>query len=381
MSAGTSTLRFAVVGCGVIGRQHADSIAQMGERATLVLAVDEVVEVGRPFADERDIEFTTSLTAALARDDIDAVAVCTPSGTHAKLTVAALDAGKHVIVEKPLDVNMNAAQAIRAAERRSGKTVTCVSQHRFDPASQLVHQAMADGRLGRLTSGVASVSWWRSQNYYDSGDWRGTWELDGGGALMNQGIHTVDLLVWLLGEPVEVFAWTDRLAHTGIEVEDTVAATIRFANGALGTVHGTTAAYPGLTARIQVHGDRGSAVIDDDELAYFHAADADADADADAPAYGAGADGNQAARVLPRGEDAAPSAGADPAALSNRHTDQYRDFLDAIEQGRPPLVTVDAAARTLAVVCAIYDSACTGRPVPIPEIAQEPAESVPAATR
>ncbi len=367
-----STLRFAVVGCGVIGHQHADSIAQMGDRATLVLAVDEAAEVGRPFADARGVEFTASLTEALARDDIDAVAVCTPSGTHATVAVAALDAGKHVVVEKPLDVTMEAAQAIAAAERRSGRTVTCVSQHRFDPASLLVHQAIADGSLGRLTSGVASVAWWRSQGYYDSGDWRGTWELDGGGALMNQGIHTVDLLVWLLGEPAEVFAWTDRLAHTGIEVEDTVAATIRFANGALGTIHGTTAAYPGLTARIQVHGDRGSAVIDDDELAYFHAADAGADA----PSYGAGADGNQAARVLPPDGDSAPSAGADPAALSNRHTDQYRDFLDAIAEGRPPLVTVDAAARTLAVVCAIYESARTGRPVTIPDISQEPAESI-----
>lgn len=368
-SARTPGLRFAVIGCGVIGRQHADSIAALGERASLVLAVDEVAEAGRKFADDRGVEFTTSVADALGRNDIDAVAVCTPSGSHAELTVAALDAGKHVVVEKPLDVSVEAAERVQAAERRSGKTVTVISQHRFDPASLLVRQAIEDGKLGRLTSGVASVSWWRGQNYYDSGDWRGTWALDGGGALMNQGIHTIDLLIWMLGEPTEVFAWTDCLAHNGIEVEDTAVATIRFATGALGVVHGTTAAYPGLTARLQVHGDRGSAVVDDDELSYFHAAEGDAEA----PAYGAGSDDNQASIVLPRNATGAPSAGSDPAALSNAHTAQYRDFLDAVEQGRPPLVTVAAASLTLAVVCAIYDSARGGRPVRVAGVASNPA--------
>lgn len=361
MSEGQSqVLRFAVIGCGVIGRQHADSIEQLADRAAVVLAVDEVAELAKKFGEARGVEYTTSIADALAREDVDAVAVCTPSGTHADITVAALDAGKHVVVEKPLDVSVAAAERVRSAEERSGRTVTVISQHRFDPASLLVRQAVADGRFGRITSGVASVAWWRSQDYYDSGAWRGTWALDGGGALMNQGIHTVDLLVWLLGEPVEVFAWTGCLAHQGIEVEDTAVATIRFANGALGTLHGTTAAYPGLTVRLAVHGDRGSAVIDDDELDYFHAA-AESD-NSDAPAYGADADANQAAIVLRR-NGSAPSAGADPAALSNRHTDQYRDFLDAVEQGRPPMVTVDAGIRTLAVVCAIYESARTGLPV------------------
>jgi predicted dehydrogenase len=361
MSAGKTAVRFAVIGCGVIGRQHADSIAQLGKRAALVLAADEVAEVAKKFADDRGVEYTTSVSDALGRNDIDAVAVCTPSGTHAALAVAALEAGKHVVVEKPLDVSLEAAERVRAAEQRSDKTVTVISQHRFDPASLLVHRAITDGRLGRITSGVASVSWWRSQDYYDSGEWRGTLALDGGGALMNQGVHTIDLLVWLLGQPNEVFAWTDCLAHTGIEVEDTAVATIRFASGALGVIHGTTAAYPGLTARVQVHGDRGSAVIDDDELAYFHASRTGAQA----PDYGADGADNQAALVLPRTGKSAPSAGADPAALSNRHTDQYRDFLDAVEQGRPPMVTVDAATRTLAVVCAIYESARSGRPVRI----------------
>src|SRR5207237_9057935 len=151
---------------------------------------------------------------------------------------------------------------------------TVISQHRYGTASEVVFKAVRSGRLGRVTSGNAVVSWWRSQAYYDSAGWRGTWALDGGGAVMNQGIHTVDLLVWFLGEPVEVFAWTGCLAHERIEVEDTAVATIRFAGGVLGVIQATTAAYPGMNARVQLHGDRGSAVIDDDRLAYFHTAQA-----------------------------------------------------------------------------------------------------------
>jgi len=359
----TAPLRFALVGCGVIGQVHARSIAALGGRARLVLTVDAVADRAEKLAADYGAAHSTSVAQALAGEDVDAVAVCTPSGLHAETTIAALDAGKHVVVEKPLDVTVAAVQRVEAARLRAGRTVTVISQHRFDPASQLVHRAVRAGELGRLTSGVASIAWWRSQDYYDSGDWRGTWRLDGGGALMNQGIHTVDLLVWLLGEPVEVFGATGCLAHRGIEVEDTAVATIRFASGALGIVHGTTAAYPGLTARLQVHGDRGSAIIDNDELTYFHAAAPDGSAAA--PAYGAsgtGADGNQAAQLLPRVTQAA-GAGSDPTALSEAHVDQYRDFVDAVAQGRPPLVTVADAGRTLAVVRAIYDSALTGAPV------------------
>ncbi|GAA4554437.1 Gfo/Idh/MocA family protein [Amycolatopsis samaneae] len=335
-----SALRFAVLGCGVIGEKHAESIAAVGE---LVLAVDELAGRAAKLAGAHGAAFTTSVSEALSRADIDAVAVCTPSGTHADLAVAALRAGKHVVVEKPVDVGLEATDRLLRAERESGRTVTVISQHRFDASSAHVRRAIEDGAFGRLTSGVASIAWWRSQEYYDSGGWRGTLALDGGGALMNQGIHTVDLLVWLLGEPVEVFAWTTRLAHERIEVEDVATATIRFAGGALGVVHGTTAAWPGLTARLQIHGDRGSAVIDDDRLVTFHTADGAAPPVVSGPPSG--------------------GAGADPAALSEAHTDQYRDFVDAVERGRPPLVTVAEARRTLAVILAIYESARINAPV------------------
>ena len=348
-----TALRIAVVGCGVIGRVHADTITGLGPDASLVLAVDESAERAAGLG----VPYTTSFAEAVASPEIDAVAICTPSGTHADLVVAALEAGKHVLVEKPLDITLAAAQRIAAAAAVSDRTVAVVSQHRFDRASVVVHNAVAAGDLGRITSAVASVAWWRSQGYYDSGDWRGTWSLDGGGALMNQSIHTVDLMVWLLGEPVEVFAATGRLSHERIEVEDTAVATVRFAGGALGLIHATTAAYPGISARLQVHGDRGSAIIENDELLFFHAAD-DETPGSD---YGSVGTGNQAAAVLPLDPSGAV---AGPAGLvSQTHVAQYRDFLDAVRTGRPPLVGVAEAMTTLSVILAVYESARTGQPV------------------
>lgn len=358
-------MQFAVIGAGVIGTVHAGAISTLGAPARLALVADEIPERAAKLARAYGAEHTSSAADAFARDDIEAVAICTPSGTHAELAVAALKAGKHLIVEKPIDVTPAAAAAIMRSEAEAAAqgpaVVTVISQHRFDPASQVVHRAVREGRFGRITSGLASIAWWRSQDYYDSGAWRGTWALDGGGALMNQGVHTVDLLVWLLGDPVEVYAHTARLAHERIEVEDTAVATITFAGGALGIVHATTAAYPGLTARLQVHGDRGSAIIDGDRLAYFHTAAGDGAAADD----GADGDVNQVAAGLLEPSAPNPSAGSDPAALSDAHAAQYRDFLDAIEAGRPPLVTTAQAARTLAVIHAIYDSARTGRPVTV----------------
>lgn len=353
-------MRFALIGAGAISRTHAACIRELAPRATLALVADEVSGRARELAAEYGAEAASSSSAIFSRDDIDAVSICTPSGLHADLAVAALDAGKHVIVEKPVDVTLRAAHRVADAAARAAAMVTVVSQHRFDPSSQLVHRAVQEGRLGHLTSGVASVAWWRGQDYYDSGDWRGSWALDGGGALMNQGIHTVDLLVWMLGEPVEVIARTACLAHQRIEVEDIAVAVIRFASGALGVLHATTAAYPGMTARIQVHGDRGSAVIDGDQLTYFHAATPDASSSG----RGDPASLNQAADLLPC-QAPAPAAGSDPGALSDAHLHQYRDFVEAIEQGRRPAVTIDDAIRALAVVEAVYESARTGESVQV----------------
>jgi UDP-N-acetyl-2-amino-2-deoxyglucuronate dehydrogenase len=364
-----SLVRFAVVGCGVIGKLHAEVLAADPDTAVSVL-VDVDAAAAESVAAQLGtaIPITTSLDEALSRDDVDAVAVCVPSGVHAQVAVAALESGRHVVVEKPVDVTVAAAAPIVAAAAAApeGTVATVISQHRFDPASVVVHDALAAGRFGRITSAVATVSWWRSQDYYDSGAWRGTWELDGGGALMNQGVHTVDLLLWFLGTPVDVMAHTGLLAHERVEVEDTVAAVVRFESGALATLHATTAAYPGLSVRLQVLGDAGSAVIDDDRLRYFHSRElASAEAAGDA---GVSADrgdrSDQTALVLSETDDADPAHGP----MFTGHARQYRDIVEAIRTGRRPGVTVEDALLALATVQAVYESARSGVPVRVADI-------------
>ena len=210
---------------------------------------------------------------------------------------------------------------------------------------------MATGRLGTITSGVTESAFFQPQAYYDSGDWRGTMAMDGGGALMNQGIHALDLLVWLMGEPVEVSARTGRLAHERIEVEDVAAATIVFANGAIGTIVASTAAYPGLPVRVAVHGDGGSAVIEGDDLTYFHSRAA-AGPD-DSPTQ------NQTVVLT--------SAATDLSPIDSAHRAQYADFIAAAEEQRSPLVTTLDARRSLAAVLGVYASARTGQPVSLRE--------------
>jgi UDP-N-acetyl-2-amino-2-deoxyglucuronate dehydrogenase len=352
-----SPLRFAIVGCGVIGQVHARAITRTAG-AALTVTVDLVETAARHLAEEHGAR-PAALHDALLSDDVDAVAICTPSGNHADLAIQALAAGKHVVIEKPLDVSIEAARRLDDALAASDRTVTVISQHRFDPSALVVHDAVQRALFGAITSGLVSVAWWRSQSYYDSGEWRGTMLMDGGGALMNQAIHTIDLLVWLMGKPVEVTAYAGRLAHHGIDVEDTAVAIVAFESGALGVIHGTTAAYPGLSARVQVHGTLGSAIIDDDKLEYFHAGAPEGAS----PMYGAGLSSNQASQVLPDQDLGARLTGADPSALSDAHDLQYADFVSAVGDGREPQVTVASAMTTLEVILAVYESARSGRPV------------------
>jgi len=280
---------------------------------------------------------------------------------HAEDAISALEAGKDAAIEKPVDVTLKAADRLLEVQRATGRKVAVVSQHRFDPATRAVRDAISRGEFGRLTSGSAEVRWWRSQSYYDSGGWRGTWELDGGGVLINQAIHSIDLLQWLMGPVVEVTAYAGLLAHERIEVEDTAVAILKFAGGALGTIVATTAAYPGLTARIAVHGDRGSAVIDDDELSYFHAAGEGEEGDA----YGAGGGETQAEQVVQKyGEvSSEPAASADPASLSMAHRDQIKDFVEAVSEGREPSIDLEEGRKPLAIIEGIYESVRSGGPV------------------
>ncbi|GAA4049121.1 Gfo/Idh/MocA family oxidoreductase [Arthrobacter methylotrophus] len=370
---GTVPINAAIVGCGVIGRTHSVAIREFPE-VVITALVDVVPGASEAIAakieaqgDPKPAVFLT-LAEALAAAPVDLVIIATPSGLHIQQALEALDAGKHVVIEKPLDVDLSRADEILAAAKAAeakGLVATVISQHRFDPASRVVDEARRAGRFGTLTSAVASVSWWRSQGYYDSGAWRGTWAMDGGGAIMNQGVHTVDLLLWFLGQPVEISAKTALLAHEGVEVEDTAVATVTFESGALAVLHATTAAYPGLTVRLQVMGSKGSAVIDNDDLAYFHASDA-ADP-SQSSAMGILGSGNQAAVELAKYPDDTVEA-LDPTVYPAGHVRQYRDIIAAIRAGRPAGVTVQDALNALATVRALYVSATLGHSVLIADV-------------
>jgi UDP-N-acetyl-2-amino-2-deoxyglucuronate dehydrogenase len=330
---------FGIVGTGTIADFHAEAIGLVpGARLVAVTDVDQ--ERALVFAGQHGCAATAGLDELLARDDVDVVAVCVPSGQHAEVGVRAAAAGKHLVVEKPIDVSLDAADRLIAAAEAAGVVVTVISQHRFDPGLIELRRLIDGGALGRLLLGQASTKWWRGQEYYDSADWRGTWAMDGG-ALMNQGIHYADLLTWLLGPVAEVSALTATQAHV-MEAEDCALATVRFASGALGTITATTSVVPGFAQRLEISGTEGSAVIEDGVLVY---------------------QGFRDGREL-----ATAAAGAGAAASATdlgvaAHAAQLADLLAAIDAGRAPSVTAADGRATLALVDAVYRSARDGRPV------------------
>ena len=355
----SSPLRFAIVGCGSIAPTHADALRALSpDGAALAACCDSVPERAQAFAARYGIR-AVPYQEALRDDEIDAVSVCTPSGLHAELGVPALRAGKHVIVEKPMDVSLEACDRLMAAQRESGRTFAVISQHRFDPASLAVKELMDKGDFGALVLADAQIPWYRTQEYYDSGDWRGTYALDGGGALMNQGVHTVDLLRWLCGPVAAVYARAATLAHERIEVEDVVSATLTFTNGAVGTLTASTAAYPGFAARLAIHGTRGSAVIEGDRLHTLAIQGRDVETGPQATEHAL-----QVARGGTRAATAAVAAASDPTSVwGDAHRAELQDFVRCCRTGETPLVSGQEGRNAVELVLAVYESARTGEVV------------------
>ncbi|WP_163276058.1 Gfo/Idh/MocA family protein [Cellulomonas iranensis] len=349
-------LTFAIVGCGNVARTHARALAGLAARggataARLVACVDVVGSRARTLADEHGAQ-ARSWGDVLADPAVEAVSVCTPSGGHAALAVQALAAGKHVVVEKPVDVTLAAARDLAAAARRSGRTVAVVSQHRFDDATAHVEHLVATGALGVPVLVDARVPWWRDPAYYAADAWRGTVDGDGGGALVNQAIHTVDLMLATAGPVARVQAAAATRLHD-IEVEDVVCATLTFTSGALGTLAASTAVAPGFPARLALHGTAGSVVVEGDRVVVDarlgEVPSPRAEVTADALAV-AGTGSRTAEHEVAGGWGVA-------------HERQLADVVRAVREGRPPRVGVEDGIRALEVVDAVYRSARSGSPV------------------
>jgi UDP-N-acetyl-2-amino-2-deoxyglucuronate dehydrogenase len=348
----STPLGFAIVGCGMIARFHVRALADVpGARVAALMTrnptnADKLIaETGLPA-----VPVFTDLSDALQRPDVDVVIVTTPSGAHLEPAVAAANAGKHVVVEKPLEITPERCDRIIDACDRNRVKLCTIFPSRFHDANITLKAALNAGRFGRLTLGETTCKWWRTQGYYDEGGWKGTQALDGGGALMNQGIHNVDLLLWLMGDATHVTGFTATLAHERIEVEDTAVACLKFKTGALGVIQATTSVHPGLPKTIAIHGDRGSAVIEqEDVLRWDFEPETSADADVKA----------RFAQKL-----GASGGASDPKSISYQgHARQLADFVHAIQANAAPKVDGREGRRSVALICAIYESMRNGKVV------------------
>lgn len=336
---------YAVVGLG-IGRAHADGVLS-SERGKLVAVCDiDEKRLGKFKSEHPDVTAYPDFEEMLRDDRIQIVSICVPSGLHAKLAVQAMEAGKHVLVEKPIDITVEAAAKIEEARVRTGLKAGVIHQNRFNACMEPLREALDAGRLGRLILGTFAVKWFRDQNYYDAGGWRGTWEMDGGGSLMNQAVHTVDIMQWLMGEVDTVTSYAGIHNHN-IDTEDLTASIIKFKSGAVATFVSTTCAYPGISTDIQLYGTGGSVEIDGDRLKLWKLTDADE---------------LEEEEMLDIYDGGGGSPSADPGKVRG-HAFQVHDMIDAVYYDRDPVIPPLEAIKSVAIVNAVYESARTGKPV------------------
>jgi predicted dehydrogenase len=338
-------MKFGIIGAGMIGHFHAKAITAM-TGGTLHSVFDLRQEAAEKLASEYGGTAYSDMAKFLADDDLEIVTVGTPSGAHLEPSLAALNAGKHVICEKPLEITLERIDQLTAAAEANRKTIAAVLNRRFHPGMDAFKKASDEGRFGTLTNASAYVKWYRDQAYYDSAGWRGTWALDGGGALMNQSIHTVDSLLYLAGPVKSVQANTACLAHERIEVEDIVVAIVEFESGARGVIECSTCTWSkdGHPARVQLSGTEGSVFLADET---FEIWDFMQEKPEDA----------EIQSTLMKGQEAGLGAN-DPSAINfYQHQRNFEEVVNAIAEGREPTTSASEARKPVALITAIYESA------------------------
>lgn len=337
-----SELKFGILGCGNISKTHANGVIG-ANGANLVAVCDEIPEKAKASGEEFKVPSFSNYDEFLK--EVDVVLNCLPSGMHSGYTIKAAENGKHVLTEKPLDIQLAPGIAMVEACEKAGVKLGCISQHRFARDMKKLHQAASDGSLGTLIQGDAYIKWYRSQSYYDSAGWRGTWAMDGGGCLMNQGVHYIDMIQWIMGGVASVQART-RTAMHNIEVEDQAMAIVEYKNGALGVIQGSTATYPGISERVEVHGTKGSVVIEGDRAKLWITKET-----SEHESFGATVSFGKQHDF----ED-------DPAlsVWNELHRLQIEDFASAVKDNRDPFITGRAALEPLKVILAIYESSRRG---------------------
>lgn len=336
-------LKFAIIGCGVIAPSHGDAISKI-EDAELYAVCDIIKEKADSFGKRYGVNHVYYDYKELLKDpDIDVVNVCVPSGLHGEITMAAAKAGKHIVCEKPMEITEEKMSKVIEVVRESKVKMQCVFQRRTMPEAMAVRNLISEGKLGKIVMASAYLKYYRDQAYYNSAGWRGTWELDGGGALMNQGVHGVDLLIWMVGEKVEkVFSRAGTLARN-IAVEDTAVALLEFENGGYGVIEGATTVYPGLETRFEIHGEKGTVIFSDSGIERWDFIDEN----------------------VPKPERGVKLGGSsDPADISSYgHLVQIKDLIEAIKQDKEPIVPPEEGRKAVDLIRAIYKSAKERREV------------------
>lgn len=334
-------INFGLIGCGRVAPRHAQSFGELAG-ARLVAVADVLESRAAHFAKDYQCEMLTDYRRLLDRRDVDVVSICTPSGMHAQMAIDAMQAGKHVIVEKPMALSLQDADRMIATAKSTGFKLCVVLQNRYNPPMQDLRRVVDEGMLGRLLLGNATVRWYRPQEYYEDG-WHGTWAMDGG-ALMNQSIHHIDALQWFMGDVESVFAYTATLAHK-MEAEDAGVIVLRFKNGALGTVEGSTLTFPeNLEGSVAIFGERGSVKIGGTALNRKAIWKIEGEIEHE--------------RELLTRDQVDP-----PSVYGFSHTAVIADMIASLRENRAPRTDGIAARKSVALVLAMYESARTEKPV------------------
>lgn len=331
----TKPIRFALVGAGMVAGHHVKALQQISG-VELIGVCEKDLDKARNFAERHQITNVFDSLDFLNDPNVDIVDVVTPQGSHAEIGIVAAKAGKHVIVEKPIDADLDKADELIKICHKQGVTLSVISQNRFTDAIRSVRSAIRKGEFSKIIEGDVYVKWYRPQSYYDQDDWRGSKDQEGGGVLINQAIHFIDMLLWVMGPVKSVYAQTKTVAHK-MQTEDLALAMINFESGALGIIQGSTAMYPGLPARLEIHGTKGTAILEGTEISFWQIEGQEARGDKE--------------KVDASGANVPMAIPLEP------FVRQFKDVIAAIREGRPPLVTGEEARKPLALIKAIYESA------------------------
>ncbi|MCD6123140.1 MAG: Gfo/Idh/MocA family oxidoreductase [Spirochaetales bacterium] len=343
------SIGFGIVGIGMIADFHAKAL-QATKNGKLIACYSRSQKKADAFGNKYNCKGYSSLSKFLSDPDVEVVSICTPSGAHMEPAIKAANAGKHVIIEKPIEVTLERCDRIINTCTQKGVICAGIYPNRFWDVSIHVKNAIDTERFEKLILGSAYIKYFRTQEYYNTGGWHGTWKYDGGGALMNQGIHAIDLLQWYMGPIESVYAFTGTQGHNGIEVEDVGVATIRFQNGALGVIEGSTAIYPGYQKKIEIGGTKGSVILIQDKLEEWN--------------FKKEMDEDKTIREKFSNIARTGWGASNPANINYLgHQRQFEDFIEAIGKGRKPLVDCIEARKALKIIIAIYSSAQTGKAI------------------